>query len=111
MKVRVSLFPQENFIFSLFDSSINIFSFVEEIEIPLQFKIERKELEINTFLIGIKDNVKASIEYNDVETNISVKEVRISVSNYCRVDKDVVWVTPEIWEQIQVMSNTNWIIK
>lgn len=111
MKVRVSLFHQENFIFSLFDSSINISSFIEEIEIPLHFKIERKELEINTFLVAIKDNIKALIEYNDVETNISIKEVRISVSNYCHVDKDVVWVTPEIWEQIQVMSNTNWIIK
>lgn len=35
---------------------------------------------------------------------------QIKVAPFVRVDKDILWVTPEIWERIQVISNTNWLI-
>lgn len=41
-------------------------------------------------------------------TGILITDIKIG--KYLKVDKDVLWVTPDIWEQLQVMSNTEWTI-
>lgn len=34
----------------------------------------------------------------------------LKTDKFLKVDKDVIWVTPDIWEQLQIMSNTEWTI-
>lgn len=34
----------------------------------------------------------------------------IRIDQYLKVDKNVLWVTPDVWEQLMVMSNTEWTI-
>lgn len=35
---------------------------------------------------------------------------QINISNYLKVDRDVIWVTPEVWEKLQIYSNVEWTI-
>lgn len=37
-----------------------------------------------------------------------VMDVRLA--EYLKVDKDVIWVTPDMWEKLLVMSNVEWQI-
>lgn len=57
-------------------------------------------------------------EHPTLECNALKSELTLNISQICqvnkgsyiKVDKDVVWVTPDVWEQIQVMSNVDWEI-
>lgn len=37
-----------------------------------------------------------------------VMDVRLA--EYLKVDKDVIWVTPDMWEKLLIMSNVEWQI-
>ena len=54
-----------------------------------------------------KVDVGAILAYHWLSVSL-LKEIRISDHLY--VDKDVLWVTPDIIEQIMIMSNLEWTI-
>lgn len=61
----------------------------------------------------VGDRVCSKISMTDKATlNVSATQVCTihKTEKYIKVDKDVLWVTPDVWEQIQVMSNTSWEI-
>lgn len=74
-------------------------------------KVENKKPNINVDLEFQKyiPTISISEELKNVLLNISLYE-KIKIAKYCKVDKDILWVTPEIWEQIQIYSNTDWNI-
>lgn len=34
----------------------------------------------------------------------------VITERYLKVDKNIIWVTPDIWEKLRIMSNTEWSI-
>lgn len=61
----------------------------------------------------VGDRVSSNLSLNGKATlNVSATQVCTihKTEKYIKVDKDVLWVTPDVWEQIQVMSNTSWEI-
>lgn len=65
-----------------------------------------------TFMIGhVHENVSASSRLICQCISASLSFIsEIKISNYLKIDKDVVWVTPDILDQLMVMSNTDWVI-
>lgn len=35
---------------------------------------------------------------------------KIKIADFIEIDKDTLWVTPDVWEQLQIMSNVEWTI-
>lgn len=65
-----------------------------------------------TFRIGhVYENVSVSSRMIHQCVSASLSFIKdIKPANYLKVDKDVLWVTPDILEQLMVMSNTDWVI-
>lgn len=58
-------------------------------------------------------NKVLNIDMSYINRDVSIEAIsiiEIKVANFIKVDKDVIWVTPEIWEQLMVMSNVEWTI-
>lgn len=61
----------------------------------------------------VGDRVCSKISITDKATlNVSATQICTihKAEKYIKVDKDVLWVTPDVWEQIMVQSNTDWEI-
>lgn len=59
----------------------------------------------------VADHLTGICSYTSYDINLNVKQIcSVSIGKYIKVDKNTVWVTPDVWEQIQVMSNTDWEI-
>lgn len=67
---------------------------------------------------GLKLACTSKGEHPTLECNVLKTELTLNISQICeinkgkyiKVDKNVVWVTPDIWEQIMIQSNTDWEI-
>lgn len=61
----------------------------------------------------VGNRVCSNISMTDKATlNVSAMQICTihKSEKYIKVDKDVLWVTPDVWEQIMVQSNTDWEI-
>lgn len=65
-----------------------------------------------TFRIGhVHNNVSASSRLINQRISASLSFIKnIKPASYLKIDKDVLWITPDMWEQLMVMSNTDWVI-
>ena len=67
---------------------------------------------------GLKLACTSINEHPTLGCNIIKSELTLNISQICqvnkgkyiKVDKNVVWVTQDIWEQIMIQSNTDWEI-
>lgn len=69
-------------------------------EIDIIFRIGHFHDGISAAADLIDQCVAASLSY--------IKDVRLF--DYIKLDKDVLWVTPDAWEQLMIMSNVDWVI-
>lgn len=55
--------------------------------------------------------IKGGVQLMKKSMHIDISMIKdIQVGDFLKVDKDVLWVTPEVWEQLMVMSNLEWTI-
>lgn len=71
---------------------------------------ERSEVNVSAVLAGCHmPSARASGIMPHYEI-LAVLLLQIRLGAYLMVDKDVLWVTPEIFEQLNIMSNLEWTI-
>lgn len=65
-----------------------------------------------TVTVGyVHKNISASSSLIDQCISASLAYIKnVKLYDYIKVDKDVLWVTPDVWEQLNVMSNVEWVI-
>lgn len=75
-------------------------------------KITLVSVAISLSVNNVTEKGTATFTYDKQQTsNLSISQIcEINKGNYIKVDKDVVWVTPDVWEQIMIQSNTYWEI-
>lgn len=54
---------------------------------------------------------EGNIEAKSCIVKIDISQyIHIKIAPYLKVDKDTIWVTPEMYEKLKIMSNTKWTI-
>lgn len=78
--------------------------------ISAEVKKATEGLELGCRLVGCHPTLGCNIIKSELTLNISQICQVNKAERYIKLDKHTVWVTPDVWEQIQVMSNTDWEI-
>lgn len=77
--------------------------------VSAEIKKATEGLKLACTSIGNHPTLECNALKSELTLNIS-QICEINKGSYIKVDKDVVWVTPDIWEQIMIQSNVSWEI-
>lgn len=59
---------------------------------------------------AVHPGVTARCQKQEIPLHIS-QVCSINIGNYIKVDKETLWVTKDVWEQLMITSNCEWVIE
>lgn len=59
---------------------------------------------------AVHPGVTAMCKKHEIQLRIS-QVCSINIGNYIKVDKETLWVTKDVWEQLMITSNCEWVIE
>lgn len=99
-------------------TSVVISNAVRSVPVVLKDNIRHPSVSLDDSAVHPEFGIGNATESVSISTCADKAEVKMSIGQICsiyikpylRVDRDVLWVTPDVWEKIMVETNCNWVV-